>query len=111
MKCCDLTPSKLRTPVTFERETRTAGSLGSVIAWPTIYSTRAFVKPVSGSERYRADRLEAATQVRIYIRYRADLTTSDRVTYKGKQLQIRAIINIEERDRWLEIFAEDGVVT
>jgi SPP1 family predicted phage head-tail adaptor len=49
--------------------------------------------------------------VRVFIRYVSDLDTSDRLKYKGKTLQIRAIINIEERDRWLELYCEDGVVT
>lgn len=111
MKCCDLTAGKLRTPITIERQTETQGPLGATVAWATLYSLRAFVNPVSGAERYRADRLEATTQVRVFIRYVSDLDTSDRLIYKGKTLQIRAIINIEERDRWLELYCEGGVVT
>ena len=112
VKCCDLTSGKLRTPVVFERETRTPdGAGGSTITWSTQYATRAYVKPVSGTERYRAGRLEAAQQVRIFIRYTDKIKTSDRVTYKGEALQVRAIINLEERDRWLEVYAESGVVT
>lgn len=112
MKCCDLTAGKLRTPVTFERQvSEPDGMGGSTVTWEDLFSTRAYVKPVSGTERYRADRLEAALQYRIYIRYRSDLTTADRVVVKGSKLQVRAIVNVEERDRWLEIFAEGGVVT
>ena len=111
IKCCDLTAGKLRTPVVFEQAQTTQTGLGSTVTWVPVLSTRAYVKPVSGTERYRADRLEATTQVRIFIRYTDLITTADRVTYKGKALQIRAIINLEERDKWLEIFAEDGVVT
>jgi len=111
MKCCDLTAGKLRTPVTFEEAVKTQTGLGSTVTWQTILETRAYVKPLSGTERYRADRLEATTQVRIFVRYDDNINTADRVTYKGKALQIRAIINLEERDKWFEIFAEDGVVT
>ena len=112
MKCCDLTAGMLRTPVTFERATTTSdGAGGTSKTWNTLFETRAHVRNVSGSERYRAQRLEASTQVRIWTRYRSDLDTSDRVVLKGEPLQIRAILNVEERDRWMEIYAESGVVT
>lgn len=111
MKCCDLTAGILRTPVVFEQAIKTQTGLGATVTFVPVLSTRAYVKPVSGTERYRADRLEATTQVRIFIRFTNAINTADRVTYKGKALQIRAIINLEERDKWLEIFAEDGVVT
>lgn len=113
MKCCQIIPGMLRTPVVFERLTIIGddGMGGGTESWGAVHSTRAFVKPVSGSERYRAGRLEASQQVRIFIRFTNLIQTSDRVTYKGEALQVRAIINIEERDRWLEIYAESGVVT
>ena len=112
MKCCDLTSGMMRTAVTFQRESETSDGAGGVTkVWSTLLSTRAYVKPVSGAERYRAGRLEATTQVRIWIRYTSDLTTSDRVMLNGEALQIRALINTEQRNRYYEIFAESGVVT
>jgi SPP1 family predicted phage head-tail adaptor len=114
MKCCDLTAGKLRHSVAFERETRTAdGGGGSTIVWAKITNgdARAFVKPMSGSESVQAQRLEARITHRVFIRYRDDLLTSDRINFGGRLMQIRAIINLEERNRWIEIHAEEGVVT
>ena len=56
-------------------------------------------------------RLEANTTHRIFIRYRDDFDTSDRINYAGRLMQIRAVINIEENNKWLEIYADEGAKT
>lgn len=112
MKCCDVTPGKLRNLITIEREQSVSdGAGGSTITWSTVATPRAFIKPMSGGERLQAMRLEATVTHRIFIRYRSDLLASDRINYKGRLMQIRALINLEERDRWLEIYADEGVAT
>jgi SPP1 family predicted phage head-tail adaptor len=112
VKCCDLYAGKLRHSIVFERETRTAdGAGGSSIVWGTVATVRAFVRPMSGSESVHAQRLEARITHRVFIRYRNDLLTSDRISFGGRLMQIRALINLEERNRWLEIHAEEGVAT
>lgn len=56
-------------------------------------------------------RIEANVTHRIFIRYRSDILTSDRINYNGRLMQIRALINIEERNRWIEIYADEGQAT
>lgn len=112
MKCCDLTAGKLRHTITIEREQSTPdGAGGSYLTWTTVATPRAFIKPMSGGERLQAMRLEATVTHRIFIRYRDDLLTSDRINYNGRLMQIRALINLEERNRWIEIYADEGVAT
>lgn len=112
MRCCNLTSGKLRHQISIERATKTDdGGGGSINVWAGIVSTRAFVKPISGGERFNAMRLEADTTHRIFIRYRTGFTTSDRVNYGGRLMQIRAIINIEEQNKWLEIYADENEKT
>jgi len=112
MKCCDLSAGKLRTPIVFERETRTPdGGGGFGHMWSSVATVRAYVKPLTGNERLNSMRLEANVSHRIFIRYRSDLLTSDRINLDGRLMQVRAILNLEERGRWLEIHAQEGVVT
>lgn len=112
MKCCDLTAGKLRHTITIEREQSTSdGAGGSYLTWTTVATPRAFIKPMSGGERLQAMRLEATVTHRIFIRYRDDLLTSDRINFNGRLMQIRALINLEERNRWIEIYADEGVAT
>lgn len=112
MKCCDMTAAKLRHSIIVQRETRTAdGQGGSSIVWTTQASFRAYVQPVSGTERLFAQRIDATITHRIYARYRADIATSDRINMGGRLMQIKAIINMEERNKWIEIHAVEGEAT
>lgn len=112
MKCCDLSSGKLRHSIAIERETETSdGAGGASLTWSAVVTTRAFIKPISGGERFAAMRLEANTTHRIFIRYRDDFDTSDRINYAGRLMQIRAVINIEENNKWLEIYADEGAKT
>ncbi|HSH26646.1 MAG TPA: phage head closure protein [Wenzhouxiangella sp.] len=112
MQCCQITAGKLRHTITIEREQSVSdGAGGSYLTWATVATPRAYIKPMSGGERLQAMRLEATVTHRIFIRYRDDLLTSDRINFNGRLMQIRALINLEERDRWLEIYADEGVAT
>lgn len=112
MDCCSMTAGKLRHQITIEREQSVSdGAGGSTITWSTVATPRAFIKPMSGGERLQAMRLEATVTHRIFIRYRSNLLTSDRINYNGRLMQIRALINLEERNRWIEIYADEGEVT
>lgn len=112
MKCCDLYSGKLRNTIVVERAVKTPdGGGGADNTWQTVATIRAYIKPISGGERFQAMRLEADTTHRIFIRYRSDLLTSDRINYNGRLFQIRALINLEERNQWFEIYADEGELT
>lgn len=112
MKCCELYAGKLRSSITVERAVSVAdGQGGSSITWATYATIPAFVNPISGTERVYAMRLESTITHRIYIRYRDDLLTSDRITIGSRKFQIKAILNVEERNKWLEIDAVEGEAT
>ena len=110
MKCCDLYAGMLRSNITIERETDIQNdSGGQDIVWATHKTMKAFVKPKSGSERVRGMKLESPLTHSVFIRYSADILPCDRVNFMGRHLQIRAVINIEERNKWIELSCEEGV--
>ena len=112
VKCCDLFPGALRHQIIVQREINTPDAAGgNSLAWQNVSTIRAYIKPVSGSERLHSQRLEARTSHRIFIRYRTDIRTDDRIVYQNRPMQIRALINLEEMNRWIEIHAEEGVAT
>jgi len=112
MRCCDITPGSLRNRITVQRQTFVSdGAGGGTNTWADYATIRSFIKPISGNEKLFSMRLEAAVTHRIFIRYRADLTTKDRISYKGRLMQIRALINLEEANKFIEIYAEEGVAT
>jgi SPP1 family predicted phage head-tail adaptor len=112
LRCCDFHAGMLKEPVTFQRRTLTSdGAGGQTETWATISGTpsRAFVKPMSGSERYMSDRTEAIVRLRLVTRYTASLREGDRVTIRDRVHNIRFLDNIEFKDRWLQIDVDGGM--
>lgn len=102
----------LRTPVAFQRRTRTSdGAGGATEAWAAIAGSanRCHYKAASGSERYASNRVEANLRARIVVRYFSGLREGDRAVIDGESYNISFIHNVERRNRWLEIDLEGGV--
>ncbi len=112
MAMCKYHAGMLRHSITIEERggTPDAGG-GMAVSWSTYATAQANVKPLSGSEALRAHHLEGRVTHRIVLRYRSGVTTDMRVLYDGRYFNIRAAINVEERGRWLEIHAEEGVAS
>lgn len=103
---------KLKEPVTFQRKTLTSdGAGGMTQSWATVSGapTRAHVMPVSGSERYASDRVEATVRLRLVVRYTSALRESDRVQIRNRLHNIRFIDNVEFANKWLQIDVDGGV--
>lgn len=112
MKCCDITAGNLREPLTIQRKSgQSDGMGGEAIQWVDFAQTRGDVRPLSGREAVQAMQLQASITHRVYIRYRDDLLPEDRLLMRGQPLQIRSIVNVEMRNRWLELACEQGVAT
>ena len=112
MKCCDLNSGKLKEPVAFQRKTLTSdGAGGMTQTWATVSGapTRAYVLPISGSERYTSDRVEATVRLRLVVRYTSGILESDRVQIRNRVHNIRFIDNIEFANKWLQIDVDGGV--
>lgn len=102
---------KLRSSVTIEqRGTVTRSESGAVsYQWPEVATVRADVNQVGGTEQAAPDGFQRTAPYRIRIRYRTDLTTDMRLDFGGKKLEILAINNIDQMNRWLEITAQEGL--
>jgi len=112
VKCCDLTAGMLREPITVQRKISVSDGMGGqAIQWLDLYTVRAHVAPLSGREALQAMQLQDVITHRVYMRYRADLKASDRLVMRGQPLQIRSLLNIEMRDRWLELACDSKVAT
>jgi SPP1 family predicted phage head-tail adaptor len=112
LKCCDMHAGMLRELVTFQRRSLASdGAGGQTETWATISGapTRAFVKPVGGSERFASDRTEATVRLRLVTRYNSGLREGDRVKIRGRVHNIRFLDNVEFQDRWLQIDVDGGV--
>ena len=114
MKCCNYHSGLLKHVVTFQRKARVRKATGGFTeSWSTLSGapTRGFMKPLSGSEAYQADRVEAKTRNRLVVRYFSGLTEEDRVSFNSRVYNIRYIQNPEFADRWLVIDLDGGAAT
>ena len=112
MKCCELHAGKLRHTIEWQNEQTTPDGMGGESRqWVTLTTDKAWVKPTTGNERWFAMRTEANITHRIYTRYRSDVTPTMRIVFDGRPLQVKAVLNIEERDKWIEIHAIEGQAT
>lgn len=102
---------KLRYLITLQSEggSRDAGG-GIVSSWSTVDSVYADIRPVSGQERYRQGKVQETITHDIRIRYRTDITASNRVSYDSRTFNIKTVINEDERDRYLLLKCSEGEV-
>lgn len=108
MKCCDLTAGKLRHKVRVMQESRTPdGQGGYVKVWEEFKSLQSFIKPVAGYESFLFDKTSGKITHKIYARFTSGLNASMRIYYRDRVFRVVAILNVEERDRWIEIQAEE----
>ena len=113
MTACVGTLSELRHVVELQAESATGdGGGGQTDPWasPVIVATvRARVEPMRGAERQHAMQIEAALTHRVTIRHRADVTAKMRLKLDNRFLNIRAVIDVREQGRFLNLMCEEGV--
>lgn len=80
---------------------------------PKTYSTLATVwariKPLTAREQLFAEQVKAETDYVVTIRYMSGLLKTDRVNYNGQLLEIHGIINIEMRNRELQLLCSEVI--
>ena len=117
IKCCDITAGKLNRLITIERASTTPDSEGGFTdAWTAdpAGGVWAMVKPMSGAERWFAERVTPGNRYRFVIRFKGDgngapyYTIADRVVYNGRTLGIEAVTDIEDEGRYLEVLAVEN---
>lgn len=103
----------LRHRVTIQAEQRSDDGYGgsSLPTWSTVATVWAEVKPLKGREQLHGQQLEGRVTHRIIMRYRAGVTAANRLLFGTRAFNIRSVVNVDERGRWLEIMAEEGVAT
>jgi len=102
-----MNPGKLRHRVAILQKQTTIDPDGYPIeTWEPLYSAWAKVEPISGREYYQAAAVQAQHQVRFTMRYRKDITPAMRLRWDGEDYEIKAVIDLEGRRRWLQIMVE-----
>ena len=110
MKCCDIHAGMLRHKIELQRQQRTPDGIGGFeVVWETYLTTFAYIAPLSGTESLVGMQIQDSVTHRIYMRYKDGILAEDRVLFQGRTFNIRSVLDLEERRRYIEMRAEEGV--
>lgn len=100
---------RLRYKVALQSPTETSDDAGGcTVAWTTKANLYADIRPLNGNETYRQGKVQETVSHKIFIRHRADINTSYRINYDSRNFNIKNILNVDERDRFLELTVNEG---
>lgn len=98
----------LRHRMTLQTPARTAdGGGGASVVWTTVVEISAALRPQAGGESLDADRLSGRVTHEIWIRHRAGVVPAMRFLQGARAFDIRAVLDVDERRRWLRCLVEE----
>jgi SPP1 family predicted phage head-tail adaptor len=103
----------LRKQLTLQRESLAPdGAGGSMAVWTTLATVWGEIVPVTGMPSVIVSGFDRRITHTITVRWSGDMTmiTGMRLLDGNRIFTIRAVTNVDNRDRWLEIMAEEGGV-
>lgn len=103
----------MRERVTIQAEAQTPDNGGGyALSWSSVTSCWARVRPLGGREQAARGGLEAAQIYEVTIRRQAAaVTPENRLLWGSVPLNIRSVINMDERGEYLTLSCDAGVVT
>ena len=96
---------ELRHRVSIERLTSYLGQWGHESAWRSIATVWASVVATDGGEKFdvKTSGVDSSMTHTVRMRFRADLTTKDRLVHRGQRLEIVSVIDPDGRRRELAL--------
>jgi SPP1 family predicted phage head-tail adaptor len=104
-------PGELDQLITIKREQLASDGMGgeTVTLVNLAADIWAKVRPMSGNESERFDKLNATMTNTFVVRYRDDVREDDRIVWGGDEYNIRAIEKAGSRELYTVMMAERGV--
>lgn len=101
---------KLRNRITIEQVVETQDLDGSVLeSWSFFVNAQASIEPISGREYFAAQSTQAEVTHRITMRYLAGITPKMRIVYGTRIFEILSVINVQERNRELQLMCRESI--
>lgn len=98
----------LRRRVTIERPVLTPVEGGEqTVNWIPVAHVFAEIRAMAGREDLAADALAGTVTHRVRMRYRPGVTADMRLTWGNRHFNIRAVLDPDERKRWLVCICEE----
>lgn len=93
--------------ITIQRKTLTDNEYGEPVeTWADLVTLWAIYLPARGSERFAAQQQIAEIDTVFRIRYRQNITVTDRIIYNGRTYDIKAVVDMCGRKDGIELYAK-----
>ena len=83
------------------------GGGGASENWTVVASLWAALLPLRGDEGLDADALSGTLTHEVWLRYRRDVVPQMRLRAGSRIFEIRSVIDVGERGRWLRLLCEE----
>jgi SPP1 family predicted phage head-tail adaptor len=104
MTCGSYLPAQMNRRVSIQSATDVSdGQGGQTASWATDATVYAAIEPLKGYEKYQAMQVQTPVSHKVTIRYRAGVTTSQRLLYGSRIFGIKEVINVNEDGNFLEL--------
>jgi len=111
--------SKMKHRVTFQSEVLTSDGIGgNSISWTNFTTVWASIDSLSShsgrslnAEKNFAGGINEIKPVKITIRYISGISSNMRIMFDSRVFNIRSVVNVDEKNEILQIFAEEGVTS
>lgn len=101
---------QMRQRVTIQSVTQTPnGSGGFFESWGTFTTVWASIEPVTAAQKFGYMQLSHEVTHKIIVRFFSGLTSAMRILYGTRIFAVQSYRDFEERNRFLEIMAKEGV--
>lgn len=113
----DIRPGRRRYRATLERVALTPdGQGGQSETWSTLAEVWARAENLTTAERLQAEQLQSRVSHRIIISWQSDpgnsqqpiVSAGDRCVYRGRIFNIKAVVDVEDKRRWIQLDCESG---
>lgn len=74
--------------------------------WNVIKSPYASAEPLLGREFFAAEATQSKVEIKFRLRYTPGIETTMRIRHRGADYEIISVVNVEERDRELLLYAK-----
>ncbi|PUA17267.1 phage head closure protein [Glaciimonas sp. PCH181] len=101
--------------ITLQQRSTAADSLGQqATTWSDLFTIWAYIESLTARELLAAQAVQSEVNHRITVRYRAEFANpisvaAMRAIYKGRYFNISGALNLDERNRTIELLASEGL--
>jgi SPP1 family predicted phage head-tail adaptor len=103
-----MVPGSLRQRIELQSRTDTQDATGQAVpTWATYATVWAAIEPLTGRELIAAKQAQSQDTVKVRCRYLTGILTTHRVLFGTRILAINAVINLDERNRELNLMCTE----